>query len=437
MQFAMPGTGETGDRIGVVADDLTGACDTAAQFRLAGARVVVLLDPQDNEPLPEDWDVLVLTTGSRRALATVAAQRTREMVARLRAAGVDRLYIKVDSTLRGAPGGIVEAAAMEFGIPYVLVAPAFPAQNRTVVGGWVRRDDVAITDGMTRLGETAIASIGHIPLRAIRSSMTAIAISPGLLADSVALLLADSETDDDLWTLADYAVSTGLPLVAGSAGFARFIASYWCSDAITMAKDDDEDDEDSRWAERNGPVLVMVGTRNPATQAQLDNLTGDTYADEVVVVPVPPERAEDALPALRAALNTVPIVVAQLTVPVGATVTDEALTALAHVVARVAQERGDDLCGLVITGGATISAFCAEAEVTMLRVVDEVMPGVPCSVIVDGPLAGLPIVSKAGGFGGEDVFVMACVWLLSDPNDDDDNDDNEGDGDSDADATPE
>jgi len=429
MQFAMPGASDTRDRIGVVADDLTGACDTAAQFRLAGARVVVLLDPQEHMPPPEDWDVLVLTTGARRALATIAAQRTREMVARLRAAGVGRLYIKVDSTLRGAPGGIVEAAAMEFGVPYVLVAPAFPAQNRTVVGGWVRRDDVAVTDGMTRLGETAIASVGHIPLRAIRSSMTAIAISPGLLADSVALLLADSEIDDDLWTLADYAVSTGLPLVAGSAGFARFIASYWCAEAVA----DEDEDEDTAWAERDGPVLVMVGTRNPTTQTQLDTLTGDEYADEVVVVPVSPERAEDALPALRAALNTVPIVIAQLTVPAGVTVTDEALVALARVVARVAQERGDDLCGLVITGGATIAALCAEAHVTMLRVVDEVLPGVPCSVIADGPLAGLPIVSKAGGFGGEDALVMACVWLLSEGEYDDD----EGDEDPQDEAAPE
>lgn len=418
MQFAFGRGDNTSDLIGGVADDLTGACDTAAQFRQAGARVAVLLAGTGTDALPEGWDALVLVTGSRRALATHAAQGTREAVARLRAAGARHLYVKIDSTLRGSPGGIIEGAATEFGVPYVLVAPAFPAQGRTVVGGWVRRDDVAIVDGMSRLSETAIASIGHIPLRAIRSSMTAIAISPGLLADSVALLLADGERDEDLWTLAEYAVSTDLPLVAGSAGFARFIAQPWCQD---LEHEDDEDD-DTAWAERGGPALVVVGTRNPATQAQLAYLAGAEYADEVTVVRVAPKEPDAALPALRAALDAGPITVAALTVGEHENVTDDDLAALARVVAMVATERGDDLCGLVLTGGATTAAVCAATGANLLRVVDEVLPGVPCSVIEDGPLAGVPIITKSGGFGGEDALLLTCIWLLSDPEYDDEGD---------------
>jgi len=426
MQFVASDTGETRNLIGVVADDLTGACDTAAQFRLAGARVAVLLDGEEDTPLSaEGWDVLVLSTEARRALPTIAAQRTREAVRRLRAAGAERLYLKVDSILRGAPGGIIEAGAMEFGVPYVLVAPAFPAQGRVVVGGWVRRDDIAVTDGMTRLAETAIAAIGHIPLRAIRSSMTAIAISPGLLADSVALLLADSERDEDLWTLAEYAASTDLPMVAGSAGFARSIAPFWCMETQF------EGEEDTAWAERDGPVLAVIGTRSPATQAQLRYLTGEEYAEEVVVVAVAPERVEDAVIAIRDGLNTVPIVVVHLDIAPDAPMTDDALSALADVVVRAAMERGDDLCGLVSTGGATTRAICDAAKATVLRVVDEVLPGVCCSVLEDGLLATVPIVSKSGSFGGEDALMIACVWLLSEPEYDDDDDDDE-----EQDATP-
>ncbi len=424
MPFAFGRSDSTSELIGVVADDLTGACDTAAQFRRAGARVAVLLDGTGSDALPEGWDALVLVTGSRRALATHAAQHTREAVARLRTAGARRLYVKIDSTLRGSPGGIIEGAATEFGVPYVLVAPAFPDQGRTVVGGWVRRDDVAVVDGMSRLSETAIASIGHIPLRAIRSSMTAIAISPGLLADSVALLLADGEKNEDLWTLAEYATSTDLPLVAGSAGFARFLATYWCQD---IERDEDEDDEDTAWAERDGPALVVVGTRNPATQAQLAYLAGAEYADEVTVVRVAPKEPEVALPALRAALDAVPITVAALTVGENEIVTDDDLAALARVVATVATERGENLCGLVLTGGATTAAVCAATGATTLRVVDEVLPGVPCSVIEDGPLAGVPIVTKSGGFGGEDALLLTCIWLLSDPEYDDNGDDEDED----------
>jgi D-threonate/D-erythronate kinase len=353
--------------------------------------------------------VIALSTESRRALPTIAAARTRKAVERLRDAGAERLYVKVDSTLRGAPGGIVEAAAMAFGVPYVLITPAFPEQGRTVLGGWVRRDDTAIVDGMTRLAETAIASVGHIPLRAIRSSMTAIAISPGLLVDNVALLLADAERDDDLWTLAEYAASTELSLVAGSAGLARYIAPFWCWETTNA------DDEDETWADRDGPVLVAIGTRNPMTQAQLAYLR---EADDVHVVDVAQGKADAALPAIRRALDRTPVVVAALAVPPNAAVTDEGLDDFARMAIAAAIERGDDLRGLVTTGGATTLAICKSAGVRLLNVVDEVLTGIPCSVMTDGTLADVPIITKSGGFGQEDALAVACVWLLSDAIDD-------------------
>jgi uncharacterized protein YgbK (DUF1537 family) len=398
--------------VAIVADDLTGACDTAAQFRRAGARTAVLLNWGDR-PLPEGWDAIAVTTESRRALATVAGSRTRAAVAQLRDAGAGRLYVKVDSTLRGSPGGIIEAAALEFGVPYVLVAPAFPAQGRTITGGWVRRDDTAIADGLNRLSETAIASVGHVPLRAIRSSMTAIAVAPGLLVDNVALLLADAERDDDLWTLAEYVASTDVRLVAGSAGFARFVAPFWCWETT------DPDEEDDTWAEREGAALVVVGTRNPKTRTQLAYLE---QADDVTVVHIAPDDADAALPALRRAFAETPVVVAALTVPPEAAVTDDALASLARVAVTVAAERADGLCGIVTTGGATTLAICEAADVHLLRVVDEVLPGVPCSVIADGSLAGVPLVTKSGGFGDDETLAAACVWLLSDPADPDDAD---------------
>jgi D-threonate/D-erythronate kinase len=408
--------GTPGGLVAVVADDLTGACDAAAQFRRAGARTAVILD-NGTETLPEGWDVIAVTTESRRALPTIAAARTRDAVERLRSAGAHRLYIKVDSTLRGAPGGIIEAAALQFGVPYVLVAPAFPEQGRTVLGGWIRRDDTAIVDGMARLGETAIASVGHIPLRAIRSSMTAIAISPGLLVDNVALLIADAERDDDLWTLAEYAASTELAMVAGSAGLARYIAPFWCWETTNA------DDEDESWAERDGPVLVVVGTRNPMTQAQLAYLRD---AEDVAIIAVPHDAMADAVATAHKALDAFPVVVLALTLPSETTVTDEMLTGLARLVVDAAVARGDDLCGIVTTGGATALAVCQAAEARVLRVVDEVMPGVPCSVMEDGALAGVPLITKSGGFGQEDALAVACVWLLSDVDEmDDDWDDDE------------
>jgi hypothetical protein len=43
----------------------------------------------------------------------------------------------------------------------------------------------------------------------------------------------------------------------------------------------------------------------------------------------------------------------------------------------------------------------------------------------DGALAGVPIVTKSGGFGQEDALAIACIWLLSDADETDDDWDDE------------
>ncbi|MFU2003778.1 nucleotide-binding domain containing protein, partial [Bordetella avium] len=42
-----------------------------------------------------------------------------------------------------------------------------------------------------------------------------------------------------------------------------------------------------------------------------------------------------------------------------------------------------------------------------IALVDEVMGGVPLGTLIGGAAAGLPVVTKAGGFGSEDVLVRA------------------------------
>jgi D-threonate/D-erythronate kinase len=124
-------------RLGIQADDLTGACDTGAVFAARGLATIVLL-PEARFPasLP---DVLAVDTESRGRAAPDARAAARRAVARLAAAGPALLYKKVDSTLRGALaaelGGALEGAGDRRA---ALLAPALPAQGRTVVDGMLR-----------------------------------------------------------------------------------------------------------------------------------------------------------------------------------------------------------------------------------------------------------------------------------------------------------
>ena len=95
----------------VIADDLTGACDTGAVFARRGLRVVVQL-AAGGAPVLQDGDVLVVSTDSRYLSEDQAAQAVLTAVptAVLSAARPNcQIYKKVDSTLRGHPGAELRA----------------------------------------------------------------------------------------------------------------------------------------------------------------------------------------------------------------------------------------------------------------------------------------------------------------------------------------
>ena len=119
-------------RLIILADDLTGAADTAACFAQAGLRTIVMIpeggfwlpspqnpvssemDPYDPQAVSQSMpDVLSLSTDSRQLPSAEAGRRVRQAVHWLQHngfTGPDTLfYKKVDSLMRGHPA--VELAA--------------------------------------------------------------------------------------------------------------------------------------------------------------------------------------------------------------------------------------------------------------------------------------------------------------------------------------
>jgi uncharacterized protein YgbK (DUF1537 family) len=109
-------------RCAVIADDLTGACDSAVQFAARGLRTVVALEG------PVDADVVAYSTDSRdRPLPTMPAVATGSLI-----------FKKIDSTLRGNTRAEILAALDAYGFDTAVVNPAFPEMGRIVENGWLR-----------------------------------------------------------------------------------------------------------------------------------------------------------------------------------------------------------------------------------------------------------------------------------------------------------
>src|SRR5918993_5339225 len=94
--------------LGLVADDLTGATDSAVGFSEHGWRVELILrpnDPPSTEPPTDTPTVLAISTEARSQSDADAARATFTAVDMLVRTGAQRLYLKIDSTVRGSIPG--------------------------------------------------------------------------------------------------------------------------------------------------------------------------------------------------------------------------------------------------------------------------------------------------------------------------------------------
>src|SRR5258707_10152792 len=116
----------------IVADDLSGACDAGVQFARRGlsTRVILVLSVQQAKS-----QVQVICTNSRRDSAAAAVRQIERLASSLPVSGSTLYFKKIDSTLRGHVGAECEAMMQAFGCSYAVVAPAYPAQGRSVAKG--------------------------------------------------------------------------------------------------------------------------------------------------------------------------------------------------------------------------------------------------------------------------------------------------------------
>ena len=117
--------------IGVIADDLTGAAELGAVGLRHGLSAEVITNGNPSG----EADLVCVDTDSRSQSPQEAARRVTAAVKMLQEAGVDWIYKKVDSVLRGQVTAEVEAMMQQLGFARALLAPANPSLGRTIQGG--------------------------------------------------------------------------------------------------------------------------------------------------------------------------------------------------------------------------------------------------------------------------------------------------------------
>lgn len=390
--------------IAIVADDLTGSGDTAVQFVRAGWSTHLSIGGADEAlsgPATAGVEVLAVTTNSRALPAADAARVIQQNVQQLRAAGVSRLYKKVDSTLRGAFKAEIDAAREAWGPDTVaVICPAFPATGRTVEQGILYVNGKPVTETSAATDPVTPVTESHIPTLLGCAHVAAQAgDTPETLAQRIRhaghTVVVDAASDADLERLARAIGLLGehaLPVGAG--GLAVPLARVWAG------------------ADQTAPVVVVVTSQHSAARAQAGALQAsgaDTWTPSLA------QLADDAAwqawsqPLLQShAQSPAEAGTVLLLAPEGqldGLDSEKVADRLGSLAAQLITT--SRAAGVVATGGDGARSVLVALAARGIALVDEVMGGVPLGTLTGGTAAGLPVVTKAGGFGAEDVLVRA------------------------------
>lgn len=384
----------TGPHIAVVADDLTGAGDTAVQFVRAGWSTELQLWAADTAA-----EVVAVTTDSRALTSDAAAQAAGRAVQDLRATGVDLLYKKVDSTLRGAIRAEIDGVLKVWGPDAVaVVCPAFPANGRTVRDGILLVDGAEVhrtavgQDPVTPVTESRVAELldgEHVRLTGIDAREDA-----ELLRAAGPVAVVDAETEADLERVAAAVAALGPDAVpVGSAGLAAQLARTWAP------------------RHTHGPALVMVTSLHRTTRDQVARLAAEpgTRVERPGAADLTDEESWQAWS--RSVLERFDAGAPRLALVApedrdGALSPADVARRFGALAARIAEEH--TLSGYVVTGGDGARALTTQLQARAIALTGEVAPGIPIGTVSGGPRHGLTIVTKAGGFGPSTALLDAA-----------------------------
>jgi D-threonate/D-erythronate kinase len=346
----------------LLADDLTGALDTVAEFVGAFG------------PLPVVWSAdavegqsgFAIDSGTRELGPDEAFAFVREIAPRL--ADADIAYKKIDSRLRGPWVAELEACLATGAWDACVVAPAFPHQGRRTFEG--RQYVRAVDGGWSAAGDDILRQLRSRGLEARLSSRTD-ALEGGIS-------VFDAESDRELDRIVEIGRAyQGRVLWCGSGGLAGALARG--TDASVSHQ-------------LSAPVLGIFGSDHPATSAQL------SMCEPVVI------RTHDAKLSIdhikRALDKGVAFVTLQTPQPLSGA---EAAQHFAREIMLIVQSI-DPPKALIAAGGETLKACCVAVGAQALQVLGRLEPGLPKSVIQGGRWAGIEVISKSGAFGPPDLW---------------------------------
>lgn len=439
-----------GGRVGIVADDLTGATTVGVLLARSGLKTAAFFDSGAFTTSGADYPAMVISSDSRALPKAEAQQRVTAAVEALQTRGARYFTKRIDTTLRGGIGYEIDAMLARLPDETVaLVVPAMPQSRRILVGGYSVIDSVALSctdvarDVRTPVTESWVPGllaqqtqhqVGHITLSSVLKGRRQ--IEADLLAQQqrgARVIVLDAIAIEDVDAIASAVVSLGWNVLAVDPGpFTERLA------AQRGLMHEPRRAPSTSPATLSGSVVIVAGSATAVTKKQLGYLIG--RSPNVCHIPIDAELLVDRQNAAEVEVSRV-VRQAKRCVPEQKNalfVFESALTGrllnlseeevrfglapgqaaenincgLGEIVREVLNCAPAEIKGLYMTGGDTMVNVLKALGAAGIEMIDYVIPQTDMVRIIGGPYAGLICVGKGGLTGPEDIIetIIARIY---------------------------
>ncbi|CNI69644.1 putative pyridoxine biosynthesis protein (probably from glycolaldehide) [Yersinia massiliensis] len=418
-------------RLGVIADDFTGATDIASFLVNNGMATIQFNGIPETLPQVEA-QALVVSLKSRSCPVDQAVSQSLAALQWLQQQGCTQFYFKYcstfDSTSQGNIGPVIDALLAALGEQHTVISPALPVNGRTVYQGYLFvMDQLLAESGMKNHPVTPMKDSNLLRLIEAQASGRA-----GLVPTSVMDQGAEA-VSQQLQQLFHQGVSYGvldclneqhlltqgralhnMKLVTGGSGLALGLARHWAaSSAQTTSATEAGYPQGQQGVVLSGSCSAMTNQqvavyqqKAPAKAIDIAQCMGSdeqraAYAQQLSQW-VQSHHTQTLAPLIYATAQ--PDVLHRIQQQYGMAAASQGIEQLFALLAVHLQQAG--YTRFIVAGGETSGVVCQALAIDAFHIGPSISPGVPWVKSIS-PHAPISLALKSGNFGDEDFFARA------------------------------
>jgi D-threonate/D-erythronate kinase len=421
-------------RIGVIADDLTGANDTGVKLSQKGIKTSVNFDMKDIDNLQS----VVYDTDSRYMQKELAYKAVFQIACAYKDQGFTFIYKKMDSTIRGNVGTELDAVYDVFKPDFIIIAPGYPSSGRVIKDGQIylhgKRldfseygespiDTECDYDLLHKIKKQSKYKVTLFTSHDLNETRIVSKMSESYKA-GIPYLVFDSVNESDLQKIAFFVSQSQYKVIwSGSSGLINYLpAVYHLEKKVEKI---------TPTIVGEIPSLTVIGSFNDVTMLQLKRVlkekkikgfkinfkpllkNNDEKKSEIIrIVNEAIEHANCGYNILIYASSSIQEV--QQALELGKVygmdstqVCSTIVQALGEIAKRITDKK--QFKGIIMTGGDTAKQVCLHLEAKGIELIDEMSPIIPIGRLIGKKT--MYTITKGGGIGNEESLVAAMKWI--------------------------